>query len=170
MGIDVANPSSQNNNNGRHSRSSVDVAPAATIISANVMYSSTSVQVAGLFVFYIAHDALQERMFRYQGFEFGFFMTLTEVIVMLVGSVAGGEVTGLLTMGRGRKRRRLSMDVLMKIALVGTFLALAHGLGNTSLKYSPYPLKVAFKSCKLVRLQKAQCHVPCSSIIPPADC
>ena len=170
MGIDVANPSSQNNNNGRHSRSSVDGAPAATIISANVMYSSTSVQVAGLFVFYIAHDALQERMFRYQGFEFGFFMTLTEVIVMLVGSVAGGEVTGLLTTGRGRKRRRLSMDVLMKIALVGTFLALAHGLGNTSLKYSPYPLKVAFKSCKLVRLQKAQCHVPCSSIIPPADC
>lgn len=32
--------------------------------------------IIGLFVFYIAHDALQEEMFRFQGFEFGFFMTL----------------------------------------------------------------------------------------------
>lgn len=142
MGLDVTSASSSNNDHH-----SVDGA------------RTTAVQVAGLFVFYIAHDALQERMFRYQGFEFGFFMTLTEVIVMLVGSVTGGEVTGLLATGRGSKRRRLPVDVLMKIALVGTFLALAHGLGNTSLKYSPYPLKVAFKSCKLVRLPTAlTCH------------
>ena len=42
------------------------------------------------------------------------------------------------------------MAVLVRIMWVGILLALAHGLGNTSLNYSPYPLKVAFKSCKLV--------------------
>lgn len=36
----------------------------------------------------------------------------------------------------------LSIPVLIRIAWVGLFLALAHGLGNTALRYSPYPLKV----------------------------
>ena len=118
--------------------------------------------VIGLFVFYIAHDALQERMFRFEGFEFGFFMTLVEVLIMLVGSTiseGGDSTTGVggmcssittTTKNSKRKRKTLSTPVLIRISWVGLFLAIAHGLGNTSLKYSPYPLKVAFKSCKLV--------------------
>ncbi|KAL7481799.1 hypothetical protein ACHAW6_007471 [Cyclotella cf. meneghiniana] len=113
--------------------------------------------ILGLFLFYILHDALQERMFRYDGFTFGFFMTLVEVLVMLVassllekgccrgtkGSVGGG--VGGMVLGSS-----LEISVLGKIGIVGLFLALAHGLGNTALRYSPYPLKVAFKSSKLV--------------------
>lgn len=118
--------------------------------------------VVGLFGFYIAHDALQERMFRFDGFGFGFFMTLVEVVVMLVGSVLGEGDSGVLCSlffrcapsrrGGGSRGRRssLSSPTLVRIGLVGLFLALAHGLGNTSLNYSPYPLKVAFKSSKLV--------------------
>lgn len=44
----------------------------------------------------------------------------------------------------------MSMTTWIRIGWVGILLALSHGLGNASLNYSPYPLKVAFKSCKLV--------------------
>jgi len=89
-------------------------------------------------------------------------MTLIEVLVMLLGSVILNEdeanaITGIICTSfqtrkrnRTRKPRTLSPQVLLRIGIVGLFLAFAHGLGNTSLNYSPYPLKVAFKSCKLV--------------------
>ncbi len=156
--------------------------------------------VIGLFVFYVGHDALQERMFRFDGFEFGFFMTLVEVMVMLIGSsltelrwkeglkiylpwfwmennnrnpqtVSGGgnttknkeknskfDKSSEKTIVGGRtscKPNRnilgssLSIPVLIRIAWVGLFLALAHGLGNTALRYSPYPLKVRILPRKL---------------------
>jgi hypothetical protein len=103
----------------------------------------------GLFLFYILHDALQERMFRYEGFSFGFFMTLVEVVIMLVASqlprmfrdgCGKGKIAGSnskLLLGS-----TLELSVLGRIGIVGLFLALSHGLGNTALRYSPYPLKV----------------------------
>ena len=54
------------------------------------------------------------------------------------------------TQQQNRKRRSIPMDTILQISIVGILLALAHGLGNTALRYSSYPLKVAFKSCKLV--------------------
>lgn len=80
-------------------------------------------------------------------------MTLVEVLVMLVassllekgccrgtkGSVGGG--VGGMMLGSS-----LEISVLGKIGIVGLFLALAHGLGNTALRYSPYPLKVSVSS------------------------
>lgn len=117
-----------------------------SILSINTQF----LPIIGLFIFYIAHDALQERMFRYDGFEFGFFMTLVEVLVMLVGSIMSEGGVGINAQRNVGKKRTLSIPVLIRIGWVGLFLALAHGLGNTSLNYSPYPLKVAFKSCKLV--------------------
>jgi len=88
-------------------------------------------------------------------------MTLIEVLVMLLGSILSEESTLLYNVFQKQKRNRgkrktttttttLSSRTLLRIGIVGLFLALAHGLGNTSLNYSPYPLKVAFKSCKLV--------------------
>jgi len=91
-------------------------------------------------------------------------MTLVEVLVMLLGSIISeGDCNGIYTLFFAAKRKggkdnrhntrttnTLSVPVLIRIGWVGLFLALAHGLGNTSLNYSPYPLKVAFKSCKLV--------------------
>jgi adenosine 3'-phospho 5'-phosphosulfate transporter B3 len=49
-----------------------------------------------------------------------------------------------------QQQRTIPMNTLLQISIVGILLALAHGLGNTALRYSSYPLKVAFKSCKLV--------------------
>ena len=136
--------------------------------------------IAGLFVFYILHDALQERMFQFDGYEYGFFMTLAEVSVMLILSVVSDENGSRSDLVNATIRRRtssrqtkkktknkqltddeqgknkihnnhqLSLSTIVRISQVGILLALSHGLGNTSLKYSPYPLKVAFKSCKLV--------------------
>ena len=38
--------------------------------------------IVGLMVFYIAHDALQEMLFRVEGFKFGMFATFGELLVM----------------------------------------------------------------------------------------
>ena len=150
----------------------------------NDVYGSSSSAwsiIAGLFVFYILHDALQERMFQFDGYEYGFFMTLAEVSVMLILSVVSDENGSRSDLVNATIRRRtssrqtkkktknkqltddeqgknkihnnhqhLSFSILVRISQVGILLALSHGLGNTSLNYSPYPLKVAFKSCKLV--------------------
>ena len=113
---------------------------------------------SSLFVFYIAHDALQERMFPYDGFQFGFFMILVKVIVMLVGFTISKNDTNYFFCAFAKskqqrkvgKRKTVSASVLIRIGWVGLFLALAHGLGNTLLNYSHYPSKVVFKSCKLV--------------------
>ena len=117
-----------------------------------------SLSILGLFIFYIGHDAIQERMFRLDGFEYGFFMTFVEVLVMLLLAsmiLHEDESNTLPPPRKGKKtntstRPPLSTATMLRIAYVGLLLALAHGLGNTSLNYSPYPLKVAFKSCKLV--------------------
>ena len=122
--------------------------------------------IIGLFIFYIGHDALQERMFRFVDFKYGFFMTLVEVLIMLLFSnnwctcnnnttttqqqPSSTEQKETQQQQRNRKRRSIPMDTILQISIVGILLALAHGLGNTALRYSSYPLKVAFKSCKLV--------------------
>jgi len=137
---------------------------------ADAQQSQLSCSILGLFLFYIGHDALQERMFRLDGFQYGFFMTLIEVVVMLLASmIVNEESTPSSSSSRKGKKKYtttgkiltsttttittkppLSTATIIRIAWVGLLLALAHGLGNTSLNYSPYPLKVAFKSCKLV--------------------
>ena len=117
-------------------------------------------------------------MFRFVDFKYGFFMTLVEVVIMLIGSTlansinsssrssssrggtaaaaAGGDNTPIHTLlckkntNKQQKQRIIPMKTLFQISVVGILLALAHGLGNTALRYSSYPLKVAFKSCKLV--------------------
>ena len=121
-------------------------------------------------------------MFQYDGYEYGFFMTLAEVSVMLLLSVLSDEngsrsdfvnatilcrrTTNNTRQTKKKKQKtddeqcknkihnkhnhNLSFPTLLRLSQVGILLALSHGLGNTSLNYSPYPLKVAFKSCKLV--------------------
>ena len=57
----------------------------------NKSKSSTTTSFVGLaggvFVFYIIHDAIQERLFRIEGFEFGSFMTVCELTAMSLGSL-----------------------------------------------------------------------------------
>ena len=162
MAIDVPISLAEQSSNGHattHTNGHSATNPAAASdININAAYPIINKQwlpIIGLFVFYVTHDALQERMFNFHGFQYGFFMTLVEVLVMLLGSlIFEGDYAICATFAtkrrRSGKRRTLSLPVLIRIGWVGVFLALAHGLGNTSLNYSPFPLKVAFKSCKLV--------------------
>ena len=96
----------------------------------------------GMFVFYVIHDALQEEMFRYPGFEYGWFMTLAEVVIMLLG--------GLLSEGLNLQCPPGGARTAATSALIGLCVSGSHGLGNTALRFTTYPLKVAFKSCKLI--------------------
>ena len=105
--------------------------------------------VLGLFVFYVAHDALQERAFRRPGFQFGWFMTACEIGTMAAcaliwerspgGSAKGHEPGGT---DAGPRRKYLALLVLT--------IAVSQGTGSTALRHVNYPVKVAFKSCKLV--------------------
>ena len=95
--------------------------------------------ILGMFIGYICHDALQERMFRFPGFEFGWFMTLVEVSTMLIGGMLLND-----------QFVRPTRSAIMASALTGLCISTSHGCGNTALLYSTYPLKVAFKSCKLI--------------------
>lgn len=126
-------------------RQSTAATSAAASVKHFVTIHKSVLPIIGLFVFYIGHDALQERMFRFVDFKFGFFMTLVEVVIMLIGSSSAGD-TPIHT----QKQRIIPIKTLLQISIVGILLALAHGLGNTALQFSSYPLKVAFKSCKLV--------------------
>ena len=165
MAIEVPNSIVQNSNtstdyqNGNgHTHAVVSESSKVSSSSTISSYPTINTQflsILGLFVFYIGHDALQEEMFRFNGYEYGFFMTLVEVLVMLIGSILSeGNKEMCISFFKSskskQKRKQLSAAVLIRIGWVGLLLALAHGLGNTSLNYSPYPLKVAFKSCKLV--------------------
>ncbi len=126
-------------------RQSTSAASAVASVKHFITIHKSVLPIIGLFVFYIGHDALQERMFRFVDFKFGFFMTLVEVVIMLIGSSSSGD-TPIHT----QKQRIIPIKTLLQISIVGILLALAHGLGNTALQFSSYPLKVAFKSCKLV--------------------
>ncbi|KAL7444596.1 hypothetical protein ACHAXM_009514 [Skeletonema potamos] len=154
------------------SQSPVARQSAAAAAKHFVTINKSFLPIIGLFIFYIGHDALQERMFRFVDFKYGFFMTLVEVVIMLIastlannssnsgsGSSSGDTPLHILLCNKcsfskknrnKQQQRTISMNTLLQISIVGILLALAHGLGNTALQYSSYPLKVAFKSCKLV--------------------
>lgn len=101
------------------------------------MYTSA----AGLFFFYIVHDALQEKAFRIEGFKFGWFMTSFEVALM---TICAAFVEGASWTKAPRREARANLVV------IAVLIALSHGLGNTALQYCSFPLKVAFKSSKLI--------------------
>mmetsp|Transcript_16428 Transcript_16428/g.20516 ORF Transcript_16428/g.20516 Transcript_16428/m.20516 type:complete len:395 (-) Transcript_16428:21-1205(-) len=98
----------------------------------------------GMFIFYVCHDALQEEMFRFPGYQYGWFMTLAEVTIMLLGGMISEGTYKVTWPPRGGNQ-----TVIISI-VAGLCIAGSHGFGNTALRYSSYPLKVAFKSCKLV--------------------
>lgn len=106
--------------------------------------------VLGLFVFYVLHDALQERAFRTPGFEFGWFMTAVEIGTMFFCALAW---EGGLAAMRGRTESdapAANRTVRRYLALLVFAIALSQGTGSVALQHVNYPVKVAFKSCKLV--------------------
>ena len=106
--------------------------------------------VLGLFFFYVLHDALQERAFRTPGFEFGWFMTAVEIGTMFVCALAWEG--GLAALRRRREAEETATPAAARnyLALLVFAIALSQGTGSVALQHVNYPVKVAFKSCKLV--------------------
>ena len=108
--------------------------------------------VLGLFFFYVLHDALQERAFRTPGFEFGWFMTAVEIGTMFVCALAWEG--GLAALRRRREADEIETATPAAarnyLALLVFAIALSQGTGSVALQHVNYPVKVAFKSCKLV--------------------
>jgi adenosine 3'-phospho 5'-phosphosulfate transporter B3 len=101
-----------------------------------------------MFVFYIGHDAFQEQMFRFEGFQFGWFMTLAEVFIMLLGTVFLEGVSFRQT--EESSDRGMLKTTWISTTIIGVCVTLSHYTANTALRFSSYPVKVSFKSCKLV--------------------
>lgn len=97
--------------------------------------------VCGLFVFYVAHDALQERAFRKPGFSFGWFMTAFEIGTMFVCAYVWEG---------GKTKAKAMMPGRSHLLVLVVFIALSQGTGSVALNFVNYHIKVAFKSCKLV--------------------
>ena len=93
---------------------------------------------------------MQERAFRRPGFEFGWFMTCVEIGTMFVCALLWEGGSAAL---RGYAKRPADGELEATrgyLALLVFFIALSQGTGSVALQHVNYPVKVAFKSCKLV--------------------
>ncbi|KAJ1462754.1 UAA transporter [Pelagophyceae sp. CCMP2097] len=106
------------------------------------------VSILGLFVFYVAHDGLQERAFRTPGFEFGWFMTAVEIGTM-AACAALWEHPGC-DGAKPRDAPTAKQSGSGYVAALVLAIAVSQGTGSAALQYVNYPVKVAVKSCKLV--------------------
>jgi len=95
----------------------------------------------GLFMLYVLHDILQEKAFRTKNFKFGWLMTTIELGVF---ALCAKFFEGASFKARPPPR------VLAYFFLLSVVLALSQGSGSASLQYVSFPLKVCFKSCKLI--------------------
>ena len=129
---------------------------SASEVAVVAEYRSLVSSVLGLFVFYCVHDALQERAFRRPGFAFGWFMTAVEIGTMFACALVWeGGTAALRGAARdggkdggedgGGARQRLTCIGLLVVAI-----AVSQGTGSAALQHVNYPVKVAFKSSKLV--------------------
>mmetsp|Transcript_25548 Transcript_25548/g.49724 ORF Transcript_25548/g.49724 Transcript_25548/m.49724 type:complete len:433 (+) Transcript_25548:54-1352(+) len=97
--------------------------------------------VLGLFLLYILHDILQEKAFRNKDFHFGWLMTTIElgVFASCANLFEGASI-----------RSPPKSSVLALFGMLSLVLALSQGSGSAALQYVSFPLKVCFKSCKLI--------------------
>jgi len=98
--------------------------------------------VAGVFACSCLHDFLQELVFLHKSFDYGWFMTLCELGVIVVAAaavvVAEGRVEEITTTPW---RRYLGLTFV---------LAITQGFGSAALSYVNFPVKVVIKSSKLI--------------------
>ena len=104
----------------------------------------------GVFVFYVIHDAIQERLFRTPGFEFGSFMTVAELTAMAVGSTLSRCTRNSASSSAAAKPTSLlpSLPVLaLNLALV-VLIAMSQTSGSQVCDSPPSPpLLVLLANC-----------------------
>jgi len=97
--------------------------------------------VFGLFFLYILHDILQEKAYRSKNFKFGWLMTTIELFVFTL-SAKFFEGASIDKLPHPR--------VFRHFVVLSVVLAVSQGSGSAALQYVSFPLKVCFKSCKLI--------------------
>jgi adenosine 3'-phospho 5'-phosphosulfate transporter B3 len=134
-----------------HSKESLPLEPKFPYFSFRLTSEQRALflPVLGMFVCYIGHDAFQEEMFRFEGFQFGWFMTLVEVFVMLLGAVFL-EGVSFRQSEESNNGGGMFKTTWISTTIIGLCVTLSHGSANTALRFSSYPVKVSFKSCKLL--------------------
>eukprot|EP00961_Rhodomonas_salina_P194886 2631603-Rhodomonas_salina.3 len=91
--------------------------------------------VGGVFGFGVIHDFIQELVFRYDGFEFGWFMTICELLVFVVAAWAQ-----LMLQNRQSEVTTISWSQYVGLTVV---LAITQGFGSVALSYVNFPVTLA---------------------------
>lgn len=98
--------------------------------------------VAGLFAAFVVQNFLQEYVFQIEGFEFGAFMAFFEFVIC--AGLAGLERTAAGVSPWTRTR------TLAEYAMLSLVLPLSSATGTSALSHVNMPVKVVFKSSKLL--------------------
>ena len=98
--------------------------------------------VAGVFGCGVTHDFVQELVFRYDGYDFGWFMTLWELLIFVVAA--------WVQLVQDKRYDEITTIKWREYVNLTIVLAITQGSGSAALSYVNFPVKVVFKSCKLI--------------------
>eukprot|EP01006_Ploeotia_vitrea_P045194 TRINITY_DN66919_c5_g1_i3.p1 TRINITY_DN66919_c5_g1~~TRINITY_DN66919_c5_g1_i3.p1 ORF type:complete len:338 (+),score=-13.42 TRINITY_DN66919_c5_g1_i3:74-1087(+) len=101
-----------------------------------------SICTVGVVVFYLVYAYLQELVFTYEGFHYGFFLTFFQFC-------GYATLAGIHRVMRGETKRQGSVKAYVILSFV---MIAGMGLANQALVYVNYPTQVLFKNCKLLSL------------------
>jgi len=96
--------------------------------------------IGGTFIFFLGYAFIQEFLFKIDGFEFGWFLTLVQFAIY-------AALAGLSKLKSKEKARRAP---LKNYFILSCFMVITMGLSNVACIYLNYPTQVLFKSCKLI--------------------
>ena len=104
--------------------------------------------VIGMFAAYVAHDFVQELVFSYGSFKFGWFMSLVEVTLI--------SLTSFIQLRRSQRDASQSASVVPSLieakcaVALAVFITVTQGTGSAAIAYVSFPVKVVMKSAKLL--------------------
>jgi adenosine 3'-phospho 5'-phosphosulfate transporter B3 len=97
-----------------------------------------------MFAAYVAHDYVQELVFTYAAFKFGWYMSLVEVTVITLASFVQARC------GSQELPLTPSLTELKCSLLLAVFIAVTLGTGSAAIAHVSFPVKVVMKSSKLL--------------------
>jgi adenosine 3'-phospho 5'-phosphosulfate transporter B3 len=85
---------------------------------------------------------VQELVFRFDGYNFGWFMTLWELLIFVVAA--------WVQLVQDKRYDEITTIKWREYVNLTIVLAITQGSGSAALSYVNFPVKVVFKSCKLI--------------------
>lgn len=103
-----------------------------------------SICCVGVGVFGVLHDFIQEAIFRVEGYDYGWFMTLCEMLLFAIMARFELQLQG--------SAADISLEGVpwSQYTYLTIVLAITQGAGSVALSYVNMPVKVVMKSCKLI--------------------